>query len=234
MTQEHNNSIEDNSLLKLKRSLVQIYNKLKQQLDNSYKYSVYEIRYMNSNEQYKYYTLYHKYEEYILELEDKLNKLNDIFEFLIDDTHYHKSKIRALNIDSIPVSTNNKKQEELRKQQIKEYNIHKSQIYKNIEQIKLITESINTIYNTILNYKEAGFNYLQKLIDTMNKIYRTLLYKDSGDDTLSITEIQAQLEQLIQQLNSSSQQLPPDQNNTTDNNTNNINELFGLDDKYRL
>jgi len=228
---EHNNSIEENSLLKLRRSLTQIYNKLKQQLDNSYKYSIYELRYMNDSERYKYYTLYHRYEEYILDLEDKLNKLNDIFEFLIDDTLYHKSKIRALNIDSIPLSTNNKKQEELRKQQIKEYNIHKSQIYKNIEQLKLITESINTIYNTILNYREAGFNYTQKIIDTLNKIYRSLLYKDTGDDTLTITEIQNQLEQLIQQLNVTKN---TSDNDTSNDNQNDINELFGLDDKYRL
>ena len=199
MSNTNNNSI--NNLEKARNELLQILKLLKEIYARSIQYKYSDI--INDEDKI---TIKHLFESEIHKLKDEIDNLTLTIDFVYSQLNYAKTMLqRAIQKND--------------KNSISHYN---KQIFYLIETIERLYNSYAKINELIQKYYTMITDYENRLIDNINKTFRSLLYKnDTKTDANVVFEIYQQLEDLIKQ-----------QQNSNENNKSSSDDLFS--DEYKL
>jgi hypothetical protein len=191
-----------NNFEKIKNELIQILNTLKRLHEYSTRYRSIEI-YTEKDK----YTIKHYLEDEILKLKDEIDNLGSLIEFL----HNQINHARVLMNQALQ---DNDQETYIR---------YSKQITFQIDNLDKLYNAYARINELIQKYYTMIIDYENKLVDNINKTYRSLLYKDDKkSDNILITELYQRLEELVKQIPSQ-----PEIDNTGDEN-----KLFS--DDYKL
>jgi hypothetical protein len=193
-----------NNFEKIKNELIQILRTLKKLHEYSTQYRSVEV-YTEKEK----YTIKHLIEDEILRLKDEIDSLGSLIEFL----HTQINHARAIMNQALQ---DNDQETYIR---------YSKQITFQIDNLDKLYNSFSRINELIQKYYTMIIDYENKLVDNINKTYRSLLYKDDKkSDNILITELYQRLEELVRQL---PQQQDIDKSNSTDSDN-----LFP--DEYKL
>jgi hypothetical protein len=161
---------------KLKNELIEMLQSLKELYTRSTK-SYIEV---DENEK----TAKHEIEEEILILKSHAESINELIEFLYQNIKYISTKIKLAR------DTDDKDTWKYLDNKLTRY----------IESLERAQNAYAKIMDLIQRYYNMKIDYENKLIDNINKTYRSILYKNNNDEDKTISEVYQHIETILQNI----------------------------------